>query len=139
MPPRHGKAELARRADELEATGREVAKAEEAQARQSGLLERQAAKLAERERELAERARSVAGREQLAQRMTPGPPVPSEPARGLEIDRLDRLVAARRLEFPDRAAEWEAYLFELRSRAAADGSLPSELTGLIEDVFAPLL
>jgi hypothetical protein len=48
-------------------------------------------------------------------------------------------VDARRGEFPDRATEWDAYLFELRGRAGADGTLPHELTGLVEDVFAPLL
>ena len=42
-------------------------------------------------------------------------------------------------EFPDRAAEWDAYLFELRTRASADGTLPQEVTGLVEDVFEPLL
>jgi hypothetical protein len=65
--------------------------------------------------------------------------VPSEPVRALQIDTLERLVAARRHEFPERAGEWEAYLFELRGRAGADGTLPQELTGLVEDVFGPLL
>jgi hypothetical protein len=95
--------------------------------------------VAERERELEERAKAVAGRELLERRGTPVPTVPSEPARGLQIDELERLVAARRDEFPDRVAEWDAYLFELRGRAGADGMLPQELTGLVEDVFAPLL
>ena len=35
--------------------------------------------------------------------------------------------------------EWDAYLFELRPQSATDGTLPERLTGLIEEVFAPLL
>jgi hypothetical protein len=59
--------------------------------------------------------------------------------RGIDVDRLEHLVAARRAEFPGRSEEWDAYLFQLRERAASDGTLPEELMGLVEDVFAPLL
>ena len=131
--------ELDAQAAELEATRRQLSETEDAQARQSRSLEAQAAQAAERERELEERRKAVAARELLATRMTSEPTVPSKPGRGFEIDQLERLVAARRAEFPDRAAEWDAYLFELRTRANADGVLPHEVTGLVEDVFAPLL
>ena len=131
--------ELDARVAELEAKAAALAKAEEAHTQQSRSLEQRAAQVAERERELDERGKAVAARELLVRRATPLRSVPSEPARGLQIDRLERLVAARRDEFPDRAAECDAYLFELRGRAGADGTLPHELSGLVEDVFAPLL
>jgi len=124
---------------ELETRAQAVAQSEEAQAQRGRSLDGKAADLAERERELDARQKSVAARELLVSRLAPEPGPPKPVARGIEIDRLEQLVAARRHEFPERAEEWDAYLFEMRPRAASDGTLPDELTGLVEDVFAPLL
>jgi len=106
---------------------------------ESALAEREAV-IAGREVELEARAKGVAARELLVRRVEPAAPAPpADPGRRFTIDRLERLVSARRNEFPDRVSEWEAYLFELRPQSATDGTLPERLTGLIEEVFAPLL
>ena len=108
-------------------------------AAQTALAEREAV-IAQREVELEARAKGVAARELLVRRVEPPAPAPpGAPGRRFNIDRLDHLVSARRKEFPDHVAEWEAYLFQLRPQSAADGLLPERLTGLIEEVFAPLL
>jgi DNA repair exonuclease SbcCD ATPase subunit len=105
----------------------------------AALAEREAA-IAQREAELEAFAKSVAARELLVRRVEPADPAPPDaPGRTFTIDRLERLVSARRDEFPDRVVEWDAYLFELRPQSATDGTLPERLTGLIEEVFAPLL
>ena len=46
---------------------------------------------------------------------------------------------ASRDRYPDRAVEWDAYILQLRGQARSDGSLPASLTGLAEEIFAPLL
>ena len=105
----------------------------------SALAEREAV-IAQREGELERRAKGVAARELLVRRVErPAPAPPGAPGRTFNIDELERLVAARRNEFPDEVPEWEAYLFQLRPQSTPDGLLPERLTGLIEDVFAPLL
>jgi hypothetical protein len=58
------------------------------------------------------------------------------PAGAWTIEALERLVNEHRENFPDRALEWETYLFYLREHASADGSLPRSLDPLIADVFA---
>src|SRR5439155_8301883 len=76
----------------------------------------------------------------------PGP-VPTAPAPALlqrragvwNLNDLERLVAARRDEEPDRAAEWSAYVFFLREHAGVDGRLPSSFDSLVEEVFADLV
>ena len=55
------------------------------------------------------------------------------------LNDLERLVAARQDESPERAAEWTAYVFFLRDHAAIDGALPSSFDSLVEDVFADLV
>jgi hypothetical protein len=105
----------------------------------SALAEREVV-IAEREGELEQRAKGVAARELLVRRVErPAPAPPGAPGRTFNNDKLERLVAARRNEFPDDVPEWEAYLFQLRPQSTPDGLLPERLTGLIEDVFAPLL
>ena len=52
---------------------------------------------------------------------------------------LERLVAARSAEFPDRADEWSSYLFFLREHSDIDGVLPQTFDYLIEEEFAELL
>jgi chromosome segregation ATPase len=105
----------------------------------AALDERQAV-IAQREVELDSFAKSVAAREMLVRRVEPADPAPPDaPGRRFTIDWLERVVSARGNEFPDRVVEWDAYLFELRPQSATDGTLPERLTGLIEEVFAPLL
>jgi hypothetical protein len=69
---------------------------------------------------------------------SPPPTVPLQQGR-YNLGRLDALFAGRRAEFPERAEEWESYLFFLRDHAELDGSLPATFDPLIEDVFGELL
>ena len=48
---------------------------------------------------------------------------------------LQHAVDARSEASPEQAEEWRTYLFFLRAHASADGSLPTQFDGLIEDVF----
>lgn len=105
--------------------------------REQSLVAREAA-LAQQTAEIELRLKNVTARETLSRRLEPAPPVPQS-GPSVNIDRLERLVLARRDEFPDRIVEWEAYLFELRTKAGADGALPPSLTGLVESVFSVLL
>ncbi len=52
---------------------------------------------------------------------------------------LEGLVAANRESFPERAPEWEAYLFQLREHADTLGFLPERLGAVVETAFADLL
>jgi capsular polysaccharide biosynthesis protein len=101
--------------------------------------------VARRAGELAARERELAGREGVP---APAPePVAEERAAGAprEVDgawnlnELQRLVEARRGEFPERADEWSAYLFHLREHAAADGRLPRSFDALVEESFGELI
>lgn len=131
---------LARRRSELDAGASRVAELAERHAEREGVLQGEEAKLAARERELEQQAKSIAARELLVQRLTPAEPAPPPGAgKAYNIDELEQLVAARSAEFPDLAPIWETYLFELRTKAETNGSLPDILSGLVEDVFAPLV
>ena len=66
-------------------------------------------------------------------------PVPVEDAGGLTLARLERLVAERGNEFPDRVEEWRSYLFFLRDHATPEGRLPPSFDALVVDVFEELL
>jgi hypothetical protein len=55
------------------------------------------------------------------------------------IDTLDQLVADNRGLFPERAAEWGAYLVYLRAYADWSGRLPREFDSLVRDVFELVL
>jgi hypothetical protein len=70
---------------------------------------------------------------------TPPPPPVAVPAAAIGLTDLERLVAERGHQFPDRLEEWNSYLFFLRDHADVDGSLPASFADLIGDVFAPLL
>jgi hypothetical protein len=124
-------------AEQQTALERRLAELEPAKA---ALDEREAA-IAQREAEVEQRAKGVAARELLARRVEPHatPAPPAAPGRRFTIDRLEHLVSAGRNEFPDRVPEWDAFLFQLRPQSATDGLLPEQLTGLIEEVFAPLI
>lgn len=66
-------------------------------------------------------------------------PVPALDPFAPQLDTLERLVDLHAAEYPERADEWRWTLLSLRDYASADGVLPPEFTGLVEDVFAPLL
>ena len=63
---------------------------------------------------------------------SPAPRTPRAPT----LWQLESLVAARSERFPERAAEWDAYLFHLRQHADTDGRLPAELSALVQTAFA---
>ncbi|MHB8643015.1 MAG: Wzz/FepE/Etk N-terminal domain-containing protein [Gaiellaceae bacterium] len=66
-------------------------------------------------------------------------PEPEPPAAGWTIQALERLVAERGAEHPDRLEEWRYYIHFLREHAGPSGALPSSFDGLILDTFAELL
>jgi len=51
---------------------------------------------------------------------------------------LQRTVDSQSGATVEEAEEWRNYLYLLREHAAADGSLPPQFDGLIEDVFGRL-
>jgi capsular polysaccharide biosynthesis protein len=55
------------------------------------------------------------------------------------LESLEALVRERGAEFPERGQEWADYLFFLREHAGADGRLPGNFSGLVQDVFGELL
>lgn len=62
-----------------------------------------------------------------------------EPSVLWSLTELERLVAERGAQFPDRTEEWLAYLGSLRDVADAEGRLPRSLDPLLDDVFAPFI
>lgn len=115
------------------------------------LVTRRERELAKRAGQLAKRERAVATREQesdppptppapVAEAPEPAAPIAAPAARnGWTLDDLERLVRDRGPDFPERAAEWDAYLFYLRDYSEADGRLPENFRPLVEDVFGQLL
>jgi hypothetical protein len=76
--------------------------------------------------------------------VAPAPPVEPAPvvpagAGSYNLSELEAVVGRRAAEFPDRAEEWQSYLFFLRDHAAPDGTLSHQFDYLIEDVFRDLL
>jgi uncharacterized protein (DUF3084 family) len=131
---------LAQRAEEVEAKGAQIAELQQELGVRERQLQEGQERVTMREREVEERAKAVAARERLADRVGPAWPGEHEPADSVyNIGELEQRVTARAAEFPGRTAEWQAYLFELRAKASPDGSIPDTLTGLVEDVFAPLV
>jgi DNA repair exonuclease SbcCD ATPase subunit len=118
---------IAQRISELhEALGSPAPTAERERA-----LEERIAAVMTRERELLRRVREVAERERNL-----GMAAPAEPSAGewsLEI--LERLVRERATKAPERADEWNAYLFTLRPYASAEGILPASFDSVVWEVF----
>ena len=54
------------------------------------------------------------------------------------VNDLQRTVDAQTEASPEQREEWRTYLFFLREHASADGALPSQFDGLVEDVFGSL-
>jgi hypothetical protein len=140
---------LARRAGELAAREKQLERREEALAAVAARPSPSDHAAARREQELERRERELGEREaQLAAGPEPVPeaPVeqpPQEPARPRSgrwtIDELEELVRERRAAFPERAEEWDTYLFLLRAHANIDGSLPPSFDSLVADVFGEIL
>ncbi len=147
---------LARRAGEL-------AKREAELEQRRGQLDQLESRLAKRDadlgatkKQLAERAGSIAASErELAERAAAPPPSPPEPeqapapaavapppvlvrAGSWNVIELQRTVDSQSGATVEEAEEWRNYLYLLREHAAADGSLPRQFDGLIEDVFGKL-
>ena len=62
-----------------------------------------------------------------------------DPGGAWTLPRLERLVAERGDEFPERVAEWRAYLFFLRDHATPEGRLSPSFDALVDEVFADVL
>jgi Chain length determinant protein len=158
-------AELAEREHQLEeriarVTRRELELARRA-ATSSHADEAKAAELAQREASLIEREHSLEARlalhsqreAGLAERAAAPPPAVSAPAPAVpspaaedadgggayNLVALEQLVEARAADFPDRAEEWQSYLFFLRDYARPGGALPSSFDWLILDTFRELV
>jgi capsular polysaccharide biosynthesis protein len=145
-------------ARERELTGREEELAERIVAitARERELARQAAGLAVRERELDARSEPEPAPEPepaaepkpapAPERVQEGGPAaadarPSAPPSGngyYNLLALERLVAQKGGQFPDRLDEWSSYLFFLRDHASPDGSIAASFDWLIEETFADL-
>ena len=105
-------------------------------------LARQAGELAARERELERIAAEPAAGAEPEPEPEPELAIPAEllgPAGAWNVVALERLVAERGSEFPDRVEEWQAYLFFLREHASMEGALPPSFDALVDEAFHELL
>jgi capsular polysaccharide biosynthesis protein len=136
----------------LAAAGRPSTPEGAALAKREAALARRVKVVTERERALARRAGEVAKRERQLERPSGIPvPPPREPepiapssARALRpgtwnVVALERLVAERGDEFPDRVEEWRSYVFFLREHASPEGVLPVSFDALVEETFRELV
>ena len=115
------------------------------------VLARRAGELAARERELERRATVPSApppRPEPVPEREPEPELEPEPeppaAPGLaggawNLGVLERLVAERESEFPERVDEWRNYLFFLRQHASPDGALPPSFDALVDETFRELV
>lgn len=133
--------------------GEELARRERAlRSREQALGERApedaaAVSLVERERALDERECAItaaeagpaplldAGGDAEAESTPAAPPSSALPS----LQALARLVVEAAPDHPDRAEEWQTYLFFLRDHADFDGRLPSSFDALVHEVFEPVL
>lgn len=131
--------ELARRKQKLEQQAADVAGRAET-------VEQQAAELSGRAQELEQQAVTLA--EAAAEPQSEPEPVPMAvatptgqvaPTGTWTMDELEHLVRDRHGAFPERADEWNTYLFLLRDHAGIDGTLPRSFDLLIADVFGDAL
>jgi hypothetical protein len=109
--------------------------------RERALL-RRAGELAARERELERLAASLAAPPEPEPEPEPVPVAPADlpaPAGAWNLVALERLVAERGSEFPDRIEEWQGYLFLLREHSSLEGALPRSFDALIDETFHELL
>jgi capsular polysaccharide biosynthesis protein len=135
---------------------RAVEAREESVAKRGSALGERVRTVTERERALARQAGELAARERELERLAAEPepepePVPEPepelarpaellgPAGAWNVVALERLVAERGPEFPERIEEWEAYLFFLREHASLEGALPPSFDALVDETFHELL
>jgi hypothetical protein len=69
----------------------------------------------------------------------PVQPAAAGPDGSWSLHQLERLARERRGEFPERAEEWDTYLFLLREHASADGRLARSFDGLVNEVFGDIV
>jgi hypothetical protein len=155
--------EVAKRERALARRAGELAKREAGIEKRSGELEQLEARLKQRDAELgatkqqlAARASDLAAsqRELETRAAEPPPPLP-EPAPAAQpgpaaseppvrwpgfwnVNTLQHAVDSQSGATAEQVEEWSTYLFFLRQQAGADGSLPRQFDGLIEDVFGSL-
>jgi hypothetical protein len=108
------------------------------------------------QRKLAERAEELTVGERELQERAVVPPLPepeeamvvpeplAEPlvaprAGSWNLNHLQRAVDAESDASVEQVEEWHTYLYFLRGHAAADGSLPRQFDGLVEDVFSAVV
>jgi hypothetical protein len=99
-------------------------------------LARRVGELAARERELEGRAAS-APPEREAEPVVP--PAPTVAGGAWNVVALERLVAERGSEFPERIEEWRTYIFYLREHASPEGALPPSFDALVDEMFRELV
>ncbi|MDX6423843.1 MAG: hypothetical protein QOI67_1314 [Gaiellaceae bacterium] len=127
---------------------------EESLAKRGSALGERVRTVTERERALVRHAGELAARERELERIAAEPapePVPEPepelvapaellgPAGAWNVVALERLVAERGSEFPERVEEWKAYLFFLREHASLEGALPPSFDALVDESFHELL
>lgn len=145
------KLESDRVAREREVVERErelAARAQSLEAREAALSKLETAR-ADRERRIEERERALAAREEAltARPVEEVAPAHAAPERveaheewaAWSLAEIERAVAQRGGEFPDRIEEWQFYLQSLREHADPSGRLPVSVDWLLRDVFGPLL
>lgn len=133
-PAKPDDSELRRREEALEKRVEAVTKRETEMAHH-------AAELAVRERKLAEAETAAVERATVAAAAPPEPvPIPTNGAAGTySLTDLEKLVANRGGEHPEKVEEWQSYLFFLRDYARSDGRIPASFDGLITETFSDLL
>lgn len=124
--------ELPRREAALDERVRGVTERERALARRAG-------ELAARERELDRRAAAYEAAQEPEPEPEPVAPAATLAAGAWNLAALERLVAERGSEFPDRVDEWRSYLFLLREHASLEGALAPSFDALVDDAFRELL
>jgi hypothetical protein len=143
---------LARRAGELAKREAELEQRREELEQVDARLKERVAALDASDQELAARAGAIAASErELEARAEVPPPPPPEPSPeavaappsvtrpgSWNINNLQRLVDSQTGATAEQTEEWTNYLFFLRGHAAADGSLPPQFDGLVEDVFGAI-
>jgi capsular polysaccharide biosynthesis protein len=135
---------------------RAVTEREGSLAKQETALGERVRSVTERERAVARGAGELAARERelerdlelfAASRVDPPEPEPEPVARvepaaragAWNLVALERLVAERGSEFPERVGEWQAYLFFLRQHASMEGALPPTFDALVDEAFHELV
>lgn len=119
-------------------------------ARREALLAERIKAVTARERAVAKRVGELAKQERASQEQRPEPdqaphPEPETVAAApllheapWNVLTLERLVAERGDEFPDRVEEWRSYLFFLRDHATPEGTLPPSFDALVDETFGEL-